>query len=228
MVTKKIYRKKSRKSFKNKKSVKTIAKRALRMVKAISPEVKYMQTNLVGQQFNTDPTSAYVYQPLGFISQGDGDTDRTGDKINLVRHTAHFTLMTAIAAPWNCRITCVQLLQNTEGLITATSIGNMFFDSNYTGTQNIVNGPTDYDNRHNFRVLYDKVHTLNPTVGTTAAPVTFTKQVRINLRPNRYVQYFHTGNTITKNEIFWFFTAQSNAASSQVANVVFRTYYTDS
>ena len=123
---------------------------------------------------------------------------------------------------------CVQLLNNAESLITTTNLGNLMIDSAYSGTQNIINAPLDWDNRKSFRVLHDRTYIVNPATGTTAAPVTTARSIRINLRPNRNVMYFHQGQTLTKNSIYWIWMSSSSATASQVIEGVLMTYYTDS
>ena len=57
-----------------------IAKRALRYVKQLAPEVKHAPVAISSQQTNNSPLASYVSEPLTAIAQGATDVERIAIK----------------------------------------------------------------------------------------------------------------------------------------------------
>lgn len=211
-------------------SAKKLARRAIRMVKGIKPEVKYTDFAAIGQQFNYDALGAYIISPLTLINQGTGDANaRVGDEIRLLSQVAKFTLRCALFDSIVYRLVCFQYLSNPDATIPKNSIGNLFFESAYMGTVNAVNAPMDYDNRKSFHKVYDKSFTLNPGTGISTGGVIVTREVHVNLTKhlNKIIQYQGGSNNITKNELFWVFLSDHVANGSSSCSYVIRTYFLD-
>lgn len=214
---------------KRKKTLTAKVNKLARIVKSRKPELKYSDATATAQQFNTDPLTSYILSPLTLITQAITDLNgRVGDKIRVHRQRMHMTLHNATYTGCTFRITVFQLRSNPDAATLKTAIGNLFFDSSYTNTVNMVNAPYDYDNRKDFVVLFDKCYTLNPQTGSTADPIITSKQITISVKPKiKEIAYSAGGVGITAGEIYWAFTSDLAASASRSASHVLRTYYTD-
>lgn len=220
------YRKK--KYYKKKKNTLTNkVDKLVKQVKLTKPELKYSESSVLTQRFNNDPLASYIAVPLEVISQGLLDiNNRVGDQISIRSHTLRVIINHNVASAVSFRIVCLQFKQNIESLVTTASIGNMIFDSNYTGTDFMPICPYDYDNKKAFKVLYDKHFTCNPNDPTTNQ---WQRVITCKIKkPSHNVTYFHGATTITKGGLYWFFlTDQNGLSAASYASCIYRTYYYD-
>lgn len=234
MVVKKIYRKKSRTAAKARKNTKVIAKRALRMVKALSPEVK---KSFVQQVVLFPEYAGAITRPLVGIVQGTGDAgNRIGDKITLIRHVCSWEVFNNSNNDVSIRFVCLQIKKNAGGTVTPSTVANYVYGSAVT-TSTIMLAPVLYDNRENVRILYDKIHTIKKnslaTSGTSGTPTDQVyvnqaeKYIKINLRPNRNIQYNGATNDVLMNDIYWIAFTRFSANGAITARPMYKTYYTD-
>lgn len=216
---------------KKKTSATAIAKKALRIARGVSPEVKYYELTDTGQQFNNDLNStSYLRRAYSGIAVGTGDLGtRIGDRIKVIRMTLDITLYNSSDLPCVYRIIGAVLKDNPDNTITPTASGNLLLDSNFMGTTNMPNAPKDYDNRKAWIICVDKTTVINPVFSTGAGSIyNQAKQLSFNIKPPMNVQFGAGGaSTIVKNDFTWFFGSNLGASSSRYASYVLRVYYTD-
>lgn len=221
------YRRATRKYRKGGKSTRKIAKRALRYVKGLQPEVKFSYLATIAQQFSWNPTTGYCTLPLRYISQDTTDSGRVGDRIKLIGHVMKCNVTNTLAGPFTYRLLCIQMLNNPNSNFDASTWLQAYFNSGDISTRTMVMAPPQYDKAKDFRVLYDKTFNLNQGYGTTAAPLTSSRYHSIHVKPNSDVQYYNSASAPCKNEFAWLFITNAVNNAGLYADVYFKTYYTD-
>jgi len=197
----------------------------VKKVRMMTPELKYSDINVVAQTFNWTPTSSYVQNLFTPFSQGDSDANQyTGDEIFVKNIRIKGTFYNVGGDANILRLVVVQVKNNMEGLITTTNIGNLVMESAYSSTANAVHAPLDHDNRYGITKIYDKRFTINPNLGSATVPYV-ARNLSINLKVNKKVQFQNGGNVPTKNGIYIFFI--SDRAASGYLNYISRMSYTD-
>lgn len=224
---------KTRRYKKLKKRTKDLASRVDQLAKVVKqnrPELKYSDYFTIAQYFNYSPTVSYVSNPFANISQDLLDVNaRVGDKIFVKNVHIHGQLHNLDNVPFIGRIVAVLVKNNSEGLLTTANFGNLFQESAYTNTVNMVHAPFDWDNRGNFKVIYDKRFVMNPltTHGSTGAAIESARNFDIKLKINKEVAFFQGGTAQTKNALFLLFLGHRAATSNQWFEYVQRTTFVD-
>lgn len=194
-------------------------------VRRMSPENKYADINILGQTFNYTPTNSYVQNLFSGMSQGTSDANAyTGDQIFLKSIKIKGTFYNTGTVYQLCRIVCVMVKKNMEGLITTANGGNLIMESAYSTGANAFNAPLDHDNRKGVTVLFDQRIVMNPQLSSA----TNSNQARAwskNLTINKRIQFQNGGNVPTENGIYLFFI--SDNSSQGYMNYIARLNYTD-
>lgn len=196
-----------------------------KIVRRNKPEVKYGDLAISGQAFNYTPTSSYVINMFSSFSQGNTDNSSyQGDEIFVKNVKIQFSFYNTTTSYQLYRLIMVQVLRNSEGLITTSNLGNLFMESAYSVSANAVNAPLDNDNRHGFKVLWDKRFIMNPALSSATASnqaLMFKKTLIIN----KPVSFMAGGTIPAKNGLY--LLCISDAAASGYMNFVSRMHYTD-
>ena len=223
MAYKKKYVPKKRTFKKRKSVVKTLAKKVNTLYKNI--ETKHYRIDGIGALPDNNPTLAI--RPYPNVTQGLLDYgNRVGDKITVkyVRFKSTWELGAGFA-PRVGRVIAFIMKSNPDGIAVAWStIYNLFMESAYSNTVNIVNSNQDYDNRQNFHVLYDEKRTFNLDEATLSKQIVWDVSMKI---PQKYqtVQYFGGGTTVSRNELF--IALISNVDGGLSINYLTEFYYSD-
>jgi len=139
-------------------------------VRRISPELKYVDEAIL---INPTYNSASAYSFLAPINLGNGQSERVGCKINPISISGRGSVQYNPAYPGDNQSLRVILFRarNDNGVIFqgASSTGNptgVLMNTNI-GTQSAMHAQYNWNNRRQFRILYDK--TYNFTVGGVQA-----------------------------------------------------------
>lgn len=217
--------------FKRRPTLKRKVARIARVLRHNAPELKYDTYGVTGQQFNNSPTTSYTTDITSQVSQGLGDSGaRIGDRIFLKRLMFRMKITSTVADIVHFRLVVARFKQNISGSVSLASLGNAIMDQTYSGTENAVNAPYNYDNKKTNKILYDKVWSLAPTAGDpTVSGVAFPtgKHMNINIPCNFPVEYFNGGTTAATNQVVMFFISNRAAASTFWTDLTLRMYYTD-
>lgn len=224
MAYKKKYVPKRRKTYKRKSVVKKLVKRVAKLYKNI--ETKHYRIDGLGALPDNNPTLAI--RPYPNITQGVTDYgSRIGDKINVkyLRFNSVWELGAGEYAR-TARIIVFSMKNNPDGIASAWStIWNLYMESTYANSVNIVNGVRDWDNRKNFVTHYDVKRTLNKTADSDASQDfkwDFTVKIPVSCQN---VQYFNNSTAVTKNELFIALLQDTDSALS--INYVTEFFYSD-
>lgn len=195
-----------------------------RRVSAMRPEVKYNDLSAAGATFNfTMGTSAFI--ATAGISQGTGDFgSRIGDQITLMRLISRMTFAfpPGITAT-KLRIIFFQYKQNPDAItVVPTSVCNLYMESAYDGTVNIVNAPHDFDNRHSFVTLYDKTMSINQE--TAAATHVVHKTINLDLHKSK-LSFSNATTAVVANAIYCIVVSDTTTVANM--SYVQRIFYTD-
>lgn len=217
---KKSYR---RKASGRKSAIKKLAKKVNKLYKQV--ESKHFRVAGLGALPDNNPTLAIRHYPN--ISQGDIDYgNRIGDKITMKRVT--FRSVWEHGAGYSGRVGRIVVFvmkDNSDGIASAWStIWNLYSESTYANSLNVVNAGHDYDNRGNFVTLYDKTMCFNPDIADKAKVYKWDFSLTIPPRLQN-VQYFAGGVTVVKNELFIALLQDSDTGLS--VNYVSEVFYTD-
>lgn len=193
------------------------------------PENKWAESNNNVASFNY---SGALAQPMG-ISQGSADFgNRIGDEITLTSFTLKmiFTMSGTTFGQTN-RVVVAQLKNNPDGgSISSASYLNLIMHSADIGTARATMATLDKDNKGWFRILADKVFTMNysSSPGTSASNNYQIKYLKVPVKlpqAARTVQFYNGTSSITKNEIV--IMVFSDTSTSQTFSSVIRIGYYD-
>lgn len=187
-------RKTRRRTFKKKIRFSRPMKLALKKVIYQSGEKKYLMTDSGGVINNT--TTA-VFADVSLIPQGDGDSQRTGDQTNLRSVDFRYIVRNSSGIPSTARVIVFQwfLISNSPAPAQATILLPP------TTTVDVC-APYAHDNRYNFRILYDRVHSLVSTNAATPSETSIQfKKVFLKKIPKKNAQFQQT-TTAGINHIF--------------------------
>jgi len=220
---KKKYVPKKRRSFKRKSTIKKLAKKVNKLTRQV--ETKYYNISGLGALPDNNPTLGI--RPYTNISQGLTDYgSRIGDKITVkyLRLNTQWELGAGVAGR-SARIIVFVMKENPDSVAAAWStIWNLYQESAYANSINVVNGVLDYDNRSGFTTLYDVKRDLNPTNDTLASTHKWNVNIKIPVRCQK-VQYVNNGATISRNELFIALLQDTDTGLS--VNYVSQFFYSD-
>lgn len=202
MPLKKKYVRAAKRAFKGKRksTIKKLVKKVNKLYKGI--ETKHY--NVAGLGALPDNNPSLAIRPYPDITQGLTDYgSRIGDKITV--KFVRFRSVWEHGAGFNSRVGRIIVFiakENPDGIAAAWStIWNLYSESAYANSVNIVNGGKDYDNKSNFVTLYDQRRVFNPEVGDKTKSHIWDINIRIPQR-NQNVQYIGASTTVTKNELY--------------------------
>lgn len=226
----KYSRKRRHSSSRKKRTLTKRVKRVERLVRRNKPELKYSDVSATNQQFSQSFAGTSIIDCLANISQNVADNNnRIGDRIYVRNVVFRLAVYDTTYTPFMFRIIGLRVLHNSEGLITTTSLGNIFMESSYSGTVNSVNAPYDFDNKNNIKVFYDKVHTINPSSNLNGINTSMVqgKHYTMKFRINKQVEFFHGGSVPIMNGLYFLLISADAASASQICHYVVRVHYTD-
>lgn len=189
------------------------------------PEVKFDELSFANRAFDfTMGTGSFNAIPA--LAQGTADAgNRIGDKITALRLVARFTIgspTTQLVGKY--RIIYFVFQQNPDAISTAVAtVTNLFMSSTFDASVNIVNCPTDYDNKGCFLKLYDKSFVLNSNVAATNVVNSIIVNLDLKKMP---IKFLAAGTGIVENAIYCIIV--SDSATDSQFNLVQRLYYYDS
>jgi len=161
-------------------------------------------------------TNAGTFFLINGCTQGTGAINRTGRRTQQASHRLSYSFFTAtgLLGPDNVRII---VFTDTESRGAAPLSSDLLQNNTFGNTQ--INSSLQADNLKRFKVHYDQVHSLVPSINT-AATTTLQAVVHAVVHPkiNRDVHYYNTSSgTITDLDsgALWVFVCGSvNTASS--------------
>lgn len=191
---------------------------------AAEEEPKVLATNFASQDFFAGPLST----SLVAIAQGDGQSDRSGLRVNLKRLDLKVRCLSTAYSNMTYRLIVFQDLQTIAG--TAPTIGNLLTGSNTLAAYN-----PQYTNR--FRVLYDKRVTINKNYTEQDTAVSFDVSLK-NFAQRGLIQWNSNSSAdVSKNWLYCFllcdYAIQGNMVTTVAAadeaeySMQAMTYYTD-
>lgn len=208
---------------------KSLARRITRLEK--QPEVKYLD-------FTTDSAVTTTGTTLSLISHMDDGPDyneRIGDKIISKRVYLQYRLVVDTAAAWQVRVICGWDKQTDAGLayslFTGTSpltteLSTALLD-NRAGMVT-MNAPYNQNTKDRYKILYDKVHNINPPDLDVGSYVINVKKM-INLN-NAVVQYsagVQTIDALPSRNLFVAYYYSLSAVDVIQMNLTSRFFYID-
>lgn len=205
-------------------SVKKLAKKVNKLYRAI--ETKHFRVAGLGALPDNDPSLAIRPYQLG-IGTGDYGA-RIGDKITCkyLKFKSVWDLAPGLGGV-AARVLCFVMKSNPDAIANSwATIYNLYQESAFSNSLNVVNSNKDHDNKSNFVTLYDKTVCINPTTSdlTTSKKWDFDVRIPASLQN---VQYFSgSGSNISKNEIFIALIAEQDSSFSINYNT--EIWYTDS
>jgi len=204
-------------------TVAKLAKKVSQLAKGI--ETKHLRTSGIGALPDNNPSLAI--RPYQTISVGTSDYGtRIGDKIT-ARFIKFKSVWTLVAGSGACtgRIVVFTYKHNPDSIATAWStIWNLYAESTYANSVNVVNGNKDYDNRKGFTTIYDKKMTINPSDSAVATSKSWDFNILIP-KTSQTVQFVNGASTVTQNEIFIALISENDTSLS--VNYVHELYYSD-
>lgn len=201
---------KKRRVLKKRPSVKKLAKKVNKLYRAI--ETKHFRVAGLGALPDNDPSLAI--RPYGFgIGTGDYGA-RIGDKITAkwLKFKSIWDLSPGIGGV-AARIIVFVMKANPDAIANSwITIYNLYQESAFSNSLNVVNANKDYDNKSNFVTLYDKKVVMNPTTETLTTSKAWDFDIRIPPALQN-VQYFSgSGSNISKNELFIALIAEQDSS----------------
>lgn len=205
-------------------SAKTIAKKALKGVKALKAEKekKYFDVDQAGQEIVTTGT----VQSVSNVPQGDTSITRDGDQIQLKSIQARLT--------WYMP----QVLGAGVPVVVGRVI--LFVDEQPNNTIPVTtdvlvtagpNSPLNLNNRLRFRILKDKVFDMASGIATAQAinnPKS-TKQMKMYKRINRKCVFNGAGTDIAQtNNVYMLFISSATTTNAPFCAFYSRLRFTDS
>ncbi len=152
------------------------AAKALQMAKYLKTIVNVEFKNHDVQQTAAAVASGGVQVQLSNIAQGDTTITRDGAQCKVVSISLRYTIfMNQSATASSMRVWLIQDSQTNQALFT---IADFLED---VTVDDAINSPRNLDNKHRFRVLYDKVHNLSIT-GRQISSHRFYKKLNVKLR----------------------------------------------
>lgn len=171
------------------------------------------------------------FQCITLIPQGPGDSQREGDQVTLSSLDINyyvFQSLSSIPMYQLIRVIVFQWNQDTVVPSAAPTYDQILLIGANGGdaTRNVI-CPYSHDYRHNFRILYDKWHTVttaNSSVanGNAVSPV-------INVRINKFMNpkiAFHGGGTNGRNHCYVMMLCR-DVTTNPTGVFVFKTNYRD-
>lgn len=193
-------RKFKRKARRRKKTVKQQVKATLnRMV-----EKKYFDVDLA----QTEVTTAGVITNLGAIPQGDGATERTGDRVRVKNIHARFSL-SAQDATNIVRVIWFRAL-NSQG--TGPSVSNLL--GNWYDPLNSINVPA------RFKIISDRTYSL---VSNSDSEV---RTLNMNLKVDKTLNFAEASTNPYGNALYFLAISDSSLSGPPISGTA-RLYFTD-
>jgi len=213
---------KRRRSFKKRSTIKKLVKKVNKLYRGI--ETKHYNISGLGALPDNNPTLAI--RPYPSITQGLTDFgSRIGDKITVKYLRFKSTWEIGPAAGKVGRIVAFIMKDNSDGIASAWStVWNLYSESAYANSINVVNAGTDYDNKRNFVTLYDQKRVFNPQQSTLNQSYVWDFNIKIPTKCQN-VQYIGASTTVVKNELF--IALLQDTDSGMAINYVSEFYYSD-
>lgn len=191
---------------------------------AAEEEPKVVAVNFASQDFFAGPLSTSLVP----IAQGDGQSDRSGLRVNLKRLDLKVRCLSTINSNMTFRLIVFQDLQTIAG--TPPTIANLLTGSNTLAAYN-----PQYTNR--FRVLFDKRQTTNKNFLDQDTVVSFDTSIK-GFSQRGLVQWnSNAAADVSKNWLYMFLLCDYSAPGNMVTtvsaadeaeySVQAMTYYTD-
>lgn len=158
---------------------------------------------------------------LSEIPQGDSDSSRDGDQVYLTSIQFNWTLFIGTGPSSADNVMSRLILYQYFDTITggsAPATGSLLIS--VASEANIINSPYNHDQRYKFRVLYDKVVSLNPLANRGASD-----SVMITKFPRHKIQY-ESGGVTGINKLFLFVITNSST-NQPVINFYTKVNYKD-
>lgn len=210
MVAGKMWRAKPRKQMRRKRMPLSKAQaKAVRKIANTSGEIKKVETNNDDTDIYSGASSS-IDVGLTNIIQGDGDSQRIGDKLNIKKLLIRGVLDAKSSQSALCRLYIIQALFDTTGSGLTTIKPDEFFpDSEAVGGR--------------YKVLYDKIMTVNPNGNEK-------KFFKVSLNGNKFapVKYDAAATSINYGRVFCSLLTDDNVTTGNLdmdCNV--KLYYTD-
>lgn len=175
-----------------------------------------IETKYVVNQFNP----AYVdvfghFYTLNTIQQGLTDGERIGDSINFKRCFFKYTIVRAATESYNfVRVIIFQYKQNNTVAPSTTTILN--------GSNPTYLSQYNYDNRFNYAILYDKIHSVN-----NDRPAITVRSRTFNKWAKKKIQFANGTSTQGTNHMYVFVISDSTIPQGPQITGHFVFQYTD-
>lgn len=148
---------------------------------------------------NVAVSTSGVFTSLTNITQGASNFQRVGNEVTLSRIRFHMTIAPSQGAgadDYN-RVRVIIFRWKEDDAINSPTAINEILDNASSGAGLVgVDWPVNYQDRSDYEILYDKVHTLNPMFAFTSAGAATTdwaqsdaKTIRVNKRLNHKVVF---------------------------------------
>lgn len=211
-----------RKSYKRKSTLKKLTRKVNKLYRGI--ETKHYNISGLGALPDNNPTLAI--RPYPSITQGLTDFgSRIGDKITVKYMKFKSTWEFGSAFGKIGRIVAFIMKDNSDGIASSWStVWNLYSESAYANSVNIVNAGVDYDNKKNFVTLYDEKRAFNPQQDTLAQSYIWDFTIKIPAKCQN-VQYIGASTTVVRNELFIALIQDTDSGMS--INYVTEFYYSD-
>lgn len=197
----------------------SMAKKALYISKKLSRGVEKKHYDFDFNGFILATTNSLAPIPLNSaISQGTGDSQRVGDKIQMLGMRFKISLF------WNDSDQDASLIRLIVIYDKEDSISTLQDILSHVNTNNVVNSAYYVDNRHRFNLLYDKVFAMN--IGNQRI-----RQVDLSRKLNKPTNFTGGTNTIDRGSLKLFAVSTANPAElnpPQLQNGYCRVWYQDS
>lgn len=213
--------------------------------KSLNKKIHHIENTLMELKFIDSFDNVSLIPPTGIqdylipVAQGDTASNRTGSIINPTSVQIRMSLETDVDQNAPCRVRCVLFWDrqpnNAAPTLTGASTTLSLLD---TGTiTDTTLAPFNYNNKHRYHVLMDKVIQFNPQVvlttvtGGTTQVVQMERTKYIIKKLGRVVKYNGTGATIAScsaNSLFIAYFSDVVAAANQpFVSAGYRVYYRD-
>lgn len=170
-------------------------------------------------KYITASTTAQTVDWLGGLNsftdivQGSAQTQRVGDELRLKSIDLRYQI--ACADTTQCmRIIVFQWFQNT-----VPTVNNILYSN---GTAQAPFGALNFEQRRNYRILYDRMHSLD-----IITEIQNGVHVRIWKIPKRNIVFTTTGTTVGNNKCYIYFISDSSVAPHPTLTWQIRVNYTD-
>jgi len=195
------------------------AKQQVKQLIVSTQEVKFIDT----ANFALSATTTAQQFAIASIPQGDTDSTRDGDRVKLKDLEFRFDTYLQGTGGTNdftntVRLTFYQYRPMSSGAHPV--IADIYQDSNALA-QSPTMTPFNWDNRADFKVLYDRRFFLSGN-----GPALVGEQaVKIPLKGS--IQWTSGSNTVGQNQLFYIISSDSLVATHPVINIKTRVTYTD-